>query len=435
MSATLEEMACDICLAPLNVLDGNYIHPLHRHDDGHQPVPVVSQLLDTIGQTCDFCGDKYPMWTLRGAGVTVLAVGEQSDLLQNLGETWAACVACTLDIESGHPHRAADRALRRAALHNLPEAQSQTRELHQAFLAQRQPGRTLITTTAWPESTFGARDLPKVRDRLTRLFRGPIELPTRFALEHMRTERADSLDRSQLYWVDRTFTDLAEHAATQLPAVTASRDLPPCDDGLLLWSRPVTARQITAASWTTGASTIQILLYRAIGSGLDDQAMQHLRDEVGWLAPMRTIQLHLEQPGPDRDANPAAVLLATWLLIAQKAAETTLADIGKTTRKSYARANRPLPDVRIVHIRPSTNTSEPTSGLTAPATTGRTHTSRVWVTGHWRNQPYGPGRTLRRPVYIHPFLRGPEDAPIKLSTTVRVLDNRATADPNLGPPE
>jgi hypothetical protein len=54
---------------------------------------------------------------------------------------------------------------------------------------------------------------------------------------------------------------------------------------------------------------------------------------------------------------------------------------------------------------------------------GGTPAERVWVTGHWRNQPYELRRALRRPTYIHPFLRGPEDAPIKLSTTVRILSD------------
>jgi hypothetical protein len=43
------------------------------------------------------------------------------------------------------------------------------------------------------------------------------------------------------------------------------------------------------------------------------------------------------------------------------------------------------------------------------------------VSGHERQQAYGPARSLRRPVDIQPFLNGDEHLPIKLSTTVRVL--------------
>jgi hypothetical protein len=425
MTGPREEMACATCLAPLNVLDGDYIHPLQRDNDGHPPVLVPVTQLDTVDRTCDFCGDSHPMWTVRGGSVKVLATGSQTDLLQDMGETWAACLACMADIDSGKAHRVVDRAVRRMGMHDIPFAHTQTSRLHQAFLADRQPGRVLITTTAWPDVTLSPRDLPKVRDRLATFYRGPDELPATLRLTQMRGQVADSLDRARLYWIDGSFTELAEHAASQMPAVTASRDLAPCDDGLLVWTRSATARRIMAVSWATRDDVIHVVVYRAIGTGLDDQPMQHLRDEVGWLAPMRTFQLRHDQLVDDAHDHGSTILLATWLLIAQKAAETVPADIDKTVRKRYARAKRPLPDVRIVRIRAHTQRED----TATPTGTGRTYTSRVWVTGHWRNQAHGPGRTLRRPVYIHPFLRGPEDAPIKLSTTVRILDHRNSDKP------
>jgi len=428
MSSPREEMACATCLAPLNVLDGDYIHPLSRGDVGHPPVPVPVTQLDTVDRTCDFCGDQHPMWTLRGGSVKVLATSSHTDLLQDMGETWAACVPCMADLDAGKANRVVDRAVRRMRIHDIPFAHTETSKLHQAFLRQRQPGRTLITTTAWPDLNLTPRELPKVRDRLTQFYRGHDDLPATLRISQ-RHQLADSLDRARLYWIDSKFTELAEHAASHMPAVTASKDLAPGDDGLLVWSRSATARQITAVSWTTGDDTIHAVVYRAIGTGLDDTAMQHLRDELGWLAPMRAFQLRHQQLVDDANHPGCAILLATWLLIAQKAAETVAAEVDKAVRKRYARAKRPLPDVRIVRIRAHTPRQDNASTVTATGT-GRTYTSRVWVSGHWRNQAYGKGRALRRPVYIHPFLRGPEDAPIKLSTTVRILDNR-----NIGKPE
>jgi hypothetical protein len=35
------------------------------------------------------------------------------------------------------------------------------------------------------------------------------------------------------------------------------------------------------------------------------------------------------------------------------------------------------------------------------------------VSGHWRNQPVGPGRTARKLTYINPFIKGPEGKPLK----------------------
>lgn len=37
-------------------------------------------------------------------------------------------------------------------------------------------------------------------------------------------------------------------------------------------------------------------------------------------------------------------------------------------------------------------------------------TSRWWVRGHWRQQAWGPGRELRKPLYIEPHTAGSRDA-------------------------
>jgi hypothetical protein len=43
---------------------------------------------------------------------------------------------------------------------------------------------------------------------------------------------------------------------------------------------------------------------------------------------------------------------------------------------------------------------------------------RVWVTGHYRWQPWGKGRANRKVIWVHEFLRGPEDAPIRVRARV-----------------
>ncbi|MER7006277.1 hypothetical protein ABT297_24985 [Dactylosporangium sp. NPDC000555] len=418
-----DEMACAVCFLPLNVINGEYGHPMHHDTDGHQPVPVPVRNLDTVRRVCDFCGDPQSAWSITGGSVAVLGVGAQQDLLQDLGEVWAACVPCTIDIEAGRNHAPAERAARRAGLYRDAAARAAYRTLHTGFLADRRPGRTLITTTAWPDLNLGARDLPRIRDGLTRFCRGPLGLPATTRVPPLRPHLADSLDRARLHWVDDDFTNMAEAAAADLPAVTVARDLAPCDDGLLIWSRPIAPRGITAATWTRHDDTIWIVLYRAIGGGLRDEAMQALRDDAGWLAPIRDQVLHPGQRLGEGGSQPIAPVLTTWLLVAQGAAEAEPAAIDKNVRKKYERTKRPLPDVRIVHIR--THHKANTSSRTA---TNRAYTNRVWVTGHWRDQPYGPGRALRRPVYIHPHLRGPKDAEIKLSTTVRILGRHGSND-------
>ncbi|MEH1031617.1 hypothetical protein V6W11_28095 [Micromonospora profundi] len=423
MTAPHEEMACRTCLSPLNTLGmpPTYVHPTHLATDGHQPAPVPVSQLDTLRRSCDFCGDPYPIWTLRGGEVTAIAIGPTAGLVQDFGHSWAACAACHTHIDDGRNDKVIDRAVQALGLANHPQARQRIEELHQAFLNARLPGRTLITTTGWPATTITAAELPKVRDRLTRFYRGTDNLPATLAITDARQQIATGLERSHLYWIDNDFTDLAEHAAAQLPDVHLSRDLIPATDGMLIWPRPVTQRQLTAASWTNTIHGWHIVLYRTVGAGLHGKPLQRLREQVGWLAP--TSAAHLPEQHLIPGDHPAAALVATWLLIAQQTADVTTARVDKAVAKTYARTNRPVPELRIVRIRGRRTIPGP-DGEPVPGSQERSQTSRFWVSGHWRNQAHGPGRSLRRPVYIHPFLRGPDDAPIKLSTTVRMLSSR-----------
>ncbi|MEU8265404.1 hypothetical protein AB0C02_33000 [Micromonospora sp. NPDC048999] len=423
MTAARKEMACQACLSPLNTLGTppTYVHPIQLATDGHEPVPVPVSRLDTVRRSCDFCGDPHPTWTLLGGEIAAVAIGTDGEMVRDFGNAWAACATCQTHIDDGRNDKVIDRAVQALSLGNHPQAREHIEQLHLAFLNARIPGRTLITTTAWPATAITARELPKVRDRLARFYRGSDDLPAALAVTDARQQIAAGLDRSRLYWIDGDFTDLAEYAAGTLPDVTINRDLIPSTDGLLVWSRPVTRRQITAASWTATSGGWHLVTYRTIGGGLNGKPLQRLREHVGWLAPMNTAQLHDQHPLPGD--HPAAALLATWLLIAQQAAEVMTADVDKAVRRTYVRTNRPAPQVRIVRIRAKSNTTSPGPRST-PGEAGHPQTSRFWVSGHWRNQPYGPGRRLRRLVYIDAFLRGPDDAPIQLSTTVRMLGSR-----------
>lgn len=59
-----------------------------------------------------------------------------------------------------------------------------------------------------------------------------------------------------------------------------------------------------------------------------------------------------------------------------------------------------------------TGTFEPTEGDGVGGDTGR-HVSAHWRRGHFRNQPYGEGRKLRKPVWIQPILVAGVSAAVK----------------------
>jgi hypothetical protein len=396
-------MACQTCLAPLNTIGDPpiYLHPTGGDTDGHQPIPIPADRLHTIARRCDFCGDPHPVWTLEGDEVAALTVGDAGGFLQNFGHRWAACATCQHLIDSNRTDRLIGRAADALGWQHDPTGRARIAQLHTAFLRHRRPGRTLITTTGWPASTIEARQLPKIRDRLARLYRSRDGLPSPHGDRQTRIRLADALDRAGLYWVDPDFTDLADHAIAGLPDTAIGQHLMPAADGLLVWAHPITDRHAHAATWTTTDRGWRLTAYRSVGAGLDGVALQHLREHIGWLVP--TTATDIAEGHQLTAGDPAAVLVVTWLLIAQQLAETRPAGIDPTIRKAYTRARRPAPEVTLVHVRRQARRDN--TGRTPVGATGRAYTQRFWVSGHWRNQAYGPRRSLRRPVYINPYLR------------------------------
>jgi hypothetical protein len=428
MTTPRTEMACRRCGLPLNTLgdpaNPSYIHPIAATETDHDPDPVPAAEMHTLARQCDFCGDKSPLWTLTGGDVAAVVLNPAGGgLQQNYGDKWAACAVCEQLIRAGRPEAVAQRASAKYPWADIPQARLRIAKLHEAFLRGLQPGRILITTTAWPPPSLQASDLPRVRDRLAHLYRGSDTLPHP-PTEQLRHTIADGLEWAKLYYIDAEFTDLTERAAAHLPEASVSDDDAPAADGLLLWYRPVTDRQLAAASWTRDDDGFHVTCYRHVGAGLDPAVLQHVREQIGWLAPTSTIHIGT---GALPEGSPSAALVTVWLLIAQQIADITAAELDRATRRSYARQQRPTPEVRVVRIRP--RRSRP-AGKSTTTTGGRgPMEERVWVEGHWKHVAHGPGRSLRKLMLIDPYLRGPDDKPIRASTTVRVLGTTKKARP------
>ena len=82
------------------------------------------------------------------------------------------------------------------------------------------------------------------------------------------------------------------------------------------------------------------------------------------------------------------------------------------SRGERRRAERELPGLRLLKL---------ASSASSPKAEGEHHVewSKRWmVRGHWRLQPYGPRRELRRPTWIDPYIKGPPDAPFDARPTV-----------------
>lgn len=87
-----------------------------------------------------------------------------------------------------------------------------------------------------------------------------------------------------------------------------------------------------------------------------------------------------------------------------------------------SRVSEQAKHVRVVDVREHAGDDAQANG--GDDARGRKHAApdhRFIVVGHWREQPYGPGRSQRRRQWIAPYIKGPKDKPLRLDETVRVL--------------
>ena len=425
MNDIAPRMACKACRRVLNRYVAadtgtvTYIHPLGAPSDvpDHLPEPVPADTVDSH-HVCDFCSGQGIVFSFQTQPVDAVIVGASSQLVQSYGTDWAACIDCALLVQARDVDRLHARCADVGWPHDATVADG-LRQFQQAVLDRLLPGRTVTDIENWPPAALDAASMPKVRDRLVQLLRSDDRLPAGLNEAPIRDQLADHLDTARLFWVDAEFTDVVRHAITSLPETHLTTEDAPAPHGLLAWAEPVGDTLTTVAvSWSCGSNGIHVVSYRSIGAGLAPTPLQEVREQIGWLVPVAAVDIRPDTPvDADSPCGPVAV---TWLLVAQKLAETIDADVRRRIRKAYARVGRPAPDVRLVRIRGASSRQE-TSESAAHSSAPTDREFRWWVRGFWRNQPYGPGRAYRRLIYVAPHLRGPEDKPIRSSTAVRIL--------------
>ncbi|MCM4078285.1 hypothetical protein [Paractinoplanes hotanensis] len=397
-----------------------YRHPVV--EAAHEVVPVDAGQVRRPFNRCHTCTDELPVWNYRTGLIQFLAL--DAGALRTYNDQWHVCYRCAQHIEADDIHALTARCAAIVGWHAGSDEYTQLDLLYRGIILGRE-GRTLLTTTKWPAARITAEMLPKIRDRFSGLLRSTADLPGPINDPGQRQDLASQLDLAPMYWINDEFTELVNTISSDQPTARITDELVPSSAGLIAWPGPVgSTGHLAAVSWTSHADGWQVIGYRTIGSALDDDLMPALRHEIGWLLP--THAEHLPRRAPLDGSHPLGPLATTWLLINQQMAEAVSAKLSKGTTRAYQRSRRPAPEVRIVQIKPRSATSGPRRTDVASGRTRAKPDHRYWVSGHERQQAYGPGWSLHRTVDIQPFLKGDEDLPIKLSTTVRVLGVRAS---------
>jgi len=108
-------------------------------------------------------------------------------------------------------------------------------------------------------------------------------------------------------------------------------------------------------------------------------------------------------------------LLSLWTLVRDRIALTETRKGPRPSVKRWQRKHGHEPEdiIEITLRRPDGH-----NGAKDAPGGGVDWTHRWIVDGHWRNQPYGVGQSLRRLQWIAPFIKGPEDAPLVIKDKV-----------------
>lgn len=462
---------CQVCNQQLNRLSTNigdetWVHGRSWARFDHDPVPR-SIRRDTLGdRICDFCGETARIhWSYVGAKLEQAAGNTNWDY----GSVWSACQPCSVLIKLGDLEALLDRSTRNTILPRSSDPadiyamRAQTLVMWSTFFStvhtekyvgpQREPAK--LTPRMLPKLQLGLvkfwrseglRELltrgldrngldvvlPGVHcgdeDRFTVAFAADLAIPEPAWVNHVQHLTA-GIEGGDLYWISENFTTLSIMAGKDFEQLEISREQLPSTFGFMVYEtpigeiiRPTGVGRIRAVTWTLVPQGIWINLYIQGEDGDPDADVELMRREMGYLiCPNTGTGIRFNDPMPvpdDLDLDFLGTIFATWLLMSQPGvADHSSAPVDKKYARAYQRQyQRKLPDVRLVDLRKQPRRSKPAGGSGQPLTV------RVYRKGHWKQQPWGPRGSLRRPKYISQYIAGPEGAPLKLPPpTVKVL--------------
>lgn len=236
---------------------------------------------------------------------------------------------------------------------------------------------------------------------------------------------AIELENPDLSWLDTDVCALVEHTFSTLPEWTPSECLP-SPHGVVGFEKLFATTQwnvdgetrripIHAVSWQVQNETVNISAWTIAPP--NDIKRRVIEKSIGSTQSLYVNAKWLELIDPDgltdgeesfRDVERIlAIVGAIWLLMTQPRVmeeDSSITHAVKTRRSPGSGIFKR--DIRV-------SVRSLSSGVSIPRrASGRKAVSRWWVRGHWRQQAWGKGRKLRKPVYIAPHLAGNEDVEV-----------------------
>lgn len=239
------------------------------------------------------------------------------------------------------------------------------------------------------------------------------------------------LREAELFFVSKDMADLSRIAAQALPPFELVREDVPSRIGLVVFDGPGfdidyggVKCQVAGLLWydvmDKGIVGLPFLWRDSYCDGLLEVGMisangcEGLKRSQPQLVPPINVSFFWPYGGREaqQEVDPGDTLFdigravrSAWLLMSQPLAMDRDLEYNRADRRRFQRAGVEQTRVRVISLR--RQASEPSGGGDS-----RDWHHRWMVRGHWRMQPFGPGRERVRPVWIAPHIKGPEGAPL-----------------------
>lgn len=233
-----------------------------------------------------------------------------------------------------------------------------------------------------------------------------------------------TLKHAEPFWWELPIVNLVAVAANSLGRWTVRPELFPTVSGFALFARPMpsapdglhTQRALAGFSWIVDADRdvgrVRLSYLTRIDSALDAFSIMDVKfgDEVTRQMGTSYWDAATHQPsgtGPDLESVATAQVGAALLFLEQRIAVASKEQVDRLARKRLDKADIVYPELRVVRLRtskhqaPSDNDPNPVDWQ-----------YRWLVRGHWRQQYYRSDDE-HRPLWITPYVKGPEDKPLK----------------------
>ena len=261
---------------------------------------------------------------------------------------------------------------------------------------------------------------------------------------HLLSSMSETLSRAETFVVDKRMNPLIRMAAADWPdEMVFEPHMVPSESGFLVFEQPWEMTDIhertlstKAIVWRVAGGRVAIWQFNswAEPDWYTERARRNLDpDALRRIISMGDLGLHHMTFLPfgktladfarsgwtthqrDSATEPARAIAATWALMQQTIVSVDAHRM--TPKRQQGWKKKKIPGkVSVITLRHRSQPKE------FGEQTERVYEYRWVVRGHWRHQPYG---TRANPeykwIYIHPHLKGPEDAPLKETKKVNVL--------------